>query len=254
MIITNYKIVEGNYKHNVVWGYIKNTSGEIILYSPQITKLIEKAYREGKEFINIEINNSTIYLKNKLYQKTNKKKNSIFREKIDKTLNYNLIEKKVYLNKKTNLWGLYKNMEHVGLLVDVSINDIENYKNLITNIILEHKENSKFHGISCSNIIKIVYNNLDLYNINNLDNIFIKTHKKTKNICEGFLELVYLVNGNHYNDEEITLYILTDSINMKHINVIYHTLLNEKKINSKWKLINIETDEININDLEQIYM
>ena len=254
MIINNYKIVEGNYKHNVVWGYIKNTTGEIILYSPQITKLIEKAYKEGKEFINIEINNSVIYLKNELYKKTNKKKYSIFREKIDRTLNYNLIEKKVYLNKKTNLWGLYKKMEHVGLLVDMSINDIENYKNLITNIILEHKENSKFHSISCSNIIKIVYNNLDLYNINNLDNIFIKTYKKTKNICDGFLELIYLVNGNHYEDEEITLYILTDSINMKNINILYNKLQNEKKINNKWKIINIETDEININDLEQIYM
>ena len=145
-------------------------------------------------------------------------------------------------------------MEHVGLLVDISINDIENYKNLITNIILEHKENSKFHSISCSNIIKIVYNNLDLYDINNLDNIFIKTYKKTKNICDGFLELIYLVNGNHYEDEEITLYILTDSINMKNINILYNTLLSEKKVDSKYELIQINIDDMNLNDLEQIYM
>ena len=254
MILNNYKIVEDNYKYNIVWGYINENNGEILFYSPSITKLIEKAYRQNKNFINIELLNTVIYFKNNFIQKKNNKETSIFREVIDNKLNYNLIEKQVYLNRKTNKWGLYKKMDHVGLLVDLSINDIENYKSLITNIILEHNENSKFHSINNSNIIKIMYNNTDLYKLNNLDSIFLKNKTMNKDLCNGFIELINLIRSNHYGDEFITLYVLTDSINMKNINVLYHTLLSEKKVDSKWQIINIETDKINLNDLEQIYM
>ena len=41
MILNNYKIVEDNYKYNIVWGYINENNGEILFYSPSITKLIE---------------------------------------------------------------------------------------------------------------------------------------------------------------------------------------------------------------------
>ena len=35
---------------------------------------------------------------------------------------------------------------------------------------------------------------------------------------------------------------------------MYNKLIEDKKINEKWELININTDEMYLNDLEQIYM
>ena len=65
MIINNYKIVEeenkNKYKNGVIWGYINYNTGEIKLYSPLLSKKIEKNLRMGKKFINIEFLNSTIY-------------------------------------------------------------------------------------------------------------------------------------------------------------------------------------------------
>ena len=259
MIINNYKIVEeenkNKYKNGVIWGYINYNTGEIKLYSPLLSKKIEKNLRMGKKFINIEFLNSTIYFeKNKFIQKTNNIITSVFRETINNKLNYNLIEKEVFLNKKTNKWGLYEKKEHIGLLVDLSIENINDYKNIITNIILEHNDNSKIYGIKLSNIIKIIYNNKDLNSLKNLDEIFLKNELKTKNICDGFIELIKLIDKNQYENEDITLYIVTDSKNMNNLNIIYEKLITNNKISNKWKIININTDEIYLNDLEQIYM
>jgi len=41
---------------------------------------------------------------------------------------------------------------------------------------------------------------------------------------------------------------------MNNINIMYDKLIESKKINKKWKIVNIETDELYLNDLEQIYM
>lgn len=259
MIINNYKIVEekhkSNYKNGIIWGYINYNSGKIELYSPLLSKKIEKSLCEGKKFINIELLNSVIYFEEKeFFQKTNNVKTSVFREVINDKLNYNLIEKPVYLNKKTNKWGLYKKKEHIGLLVDLSNENIEKYKNIITNIILDHNENSKIHGIGLSNTVKIIYNNRELDTIENLDDIFLRNEIKTKNICDGFIELIKLVDKNQYEKENITLYIVTSSLNMNNINIMYDKLIKKGQINNIWKIININTDEIYLNDLEQIYM
>jgi len=254
MIINNYKIVEDNYKTGIVWGYIHHNSGEIKLYSPLLSKKIEKSLLEGKKFINIELLNSVIYFeKQSFFQKTNNILTSVFREKIDNKLNYNLIEKKVYLDKKTNKLGLYKKKEHVGILVNLSIENINDYKNIINNIILKHNTNSRINGAKLSNIIKIIHNNtIDLSLVENLDDIFLKNRIKTKNICDGFIELIKSVDKNQYENEDITLYIVTNSINMNNINIMYDKLMETRKINTKWKIINIETDEMYLNDLEQI--
>tara|TARA_B110001452_G_scaffold17329_2_gene14072 strand:- start:2236 stop:3006 length:771 start_codon:yes stop_codon:yes gene_type:complete len=254
MIINNYKIVEDNYKTGIVWGYIHHNSGEIKLYSPLLSKKIEKSLLEGKKFINIELLNSVIYFeKQSFFQKTNNILTSVFREKIDNKLNYNLIEKKVYLDKKTNKLGLYKKKEHVGILVNLSIENINDYKNIINNIILKHTTNSRINGAKLSNIIKIIHNNtIDLSLVENLDDIFLKNRIKTKNICDGFIELIKSVDKNQYENEDITLYIVTNSINMNNINIMYDKLMETGKINTKWKIINIETDEMYLNDLEQI--
>jgi hypothetical protein len=257
MIINNYKIVEDkkNYKNGIIWGYINYNSGEIKFYSPLLSKKIEKSLCEGKKFINIELLNSIIYFeKHGFIQKTNNIKTSVFREEIDIKLNYNLIEKKVYLNKKTNKWGLYKKKEHIGLLIDLSIEHIEKYKNIITNIILNHNKTSKIYGIGLSNIVKIIYNNRNLDSIENLDDIFLRNETKTKNICDGFIELIKLVDNNQYEKENITLYVVTNSINMNNLNIMYSKLIETKKITKKWKIININTDEMYLNDLEHIYM
>lgn len=255
MIINNYKIVEDKYNKNIIWGYINNNSGEIKLYSPLLSKKIEKSLSENKKFINIEFLKSVIYFeKNKFIQKTNNIITSVFRETIDTTLNYNLIEKKVVLNKKTNKWELYKKTEHIGLLVDLSIENKDEYKNIITNILSTHNENSKIHGIGLSNIIKIIFNNKNINSIKNLDDIFLENKVKTKNICDSFIELIKLVDKNKYEDENITLYIITNTINMNNINIIYDTLIKNKRINKECELININTDKIYLNDLEQIYM
>lgn len=257
MIINNYKIVEDkkNYKNGIIWGYINYNSGEIKFYSPLLSKKIEKSLFEGKKFINIELLNSVIYFeKHGFIQKTNNIKTSVFREEIDIKLNYNLIEKKIYLNKKTNKWGLYKKKEHVGLLIDLSIEHIEKYKNIITNIILNHNETSKIYGIGLSNVVKIIYNNRNLDSIENLDDIFLRNETKTKNICDGFIELIKLVDNNQYEKENITLYVVTNSINMNNLNIMYSKLIETKKITKKWKIININTDEMYLNDLEHIYM
>ena len=255
MIINNYKIVEEYYKNGIIWGYIDYNSGEIKFYSPLLSKKIEKSLYENKKFINIELLNSVIYFnKDGFIQKTDNIVTSVFREEINNKLNYNLIEKKVFLNKKTNKWGLYKKMEHVGLLVDLSIENINDYKNIITNIILEHNENSKIYGISLSNIVKIIYNNKDLVSLENLDDIFLRNEIKTKNICDGFIELIKLVDKNQYENEDITLYIITNSINMNNLNIMYEKMIETRKINNKYKIVNIETDELYLNDLEQNYM
>ena len=254
MIINNYKIVEDNYKTGIVWGYIHHNSGEIKLYSPLLSKKIEKSLLEGKKFINIELLNSVIYFeKQNFFQQTNNVLTSVFRETIDNKLNYNLIEKKVYLDKKTNKWGLYKKKEHVGILLDLSIENTNDYKNIINNIILKHTTNSRINGAKLSNIIKIIHNNtIDLSLVENLDDIFLKNRIKTKNICDGFIELIKSVDKNQYENEDITLYIITNSINMNNINIMYNKLIETGKINTKWKIINIETDEMYLNDLEQI--
>jgi len=254
MIINNYKIVEDKYKTGIIWGYINHNSGEIKFYSPLLSKKIEKSLLEGKKFINIELLNSVIYFeKQSFFQKTNNIITSVFREKIDNKLNYNLIEKKVYLDKKTNKWRLYKKKEHVGILVDLSIENINDYKNIINNIVLKHNENSRINRVKLSNIIKIIYNNnIDLGLVENLDDIFLKKWIKTKNMCDGFIELIKLVDKNQYENEDITLYIVTNSINMNNINIMYDKLMKNGKINTKWKIINIETDEMYLNYLEQI--
>ena len=259
MILNNYKVIEEDYKHNVVWGYICENNGEISLYSPSVTNIIERAYKLNKSFVNIEILNTVIYFKNTFTQKKNNKVSNVFREEINNQLNYILIEKQVYLNRKTNTWKLYKKTEHIGLLVDLSINNIDKYKYLITNIILEHKKNSKFHSISNSNIIKIVNNNTSLHTLYNLNNIFIKNTNEyiselTEDLCNGFMELLHLIDSNHYGDEFITIYVLTNSKNMKNINILYNTLLSENKVDSKYELKKINIDDMNLNDLEQIYM
>jgi len=252
MIINNYKIVEDKYKTGIVWGYINHNSGEIKLYSPLLSKKIEKSLLEGKKFINIELLNSVIYFeKQNFFQQTNNVLTSVFRETIDNKLNYNLIEKKVYLDKKTNKWGLYKKKEHVGILLDLSIENTNDYKNIINNIILKHNTNSQINGAKLSNIIKIIHNNnIDL--VENLDDILLKNRIKTKNICNGFIELIKSVDKNQYENEDITLYIITNSINMNNINIMYNKLIETGKINTKWKIINIETKEMYINELEQI--
>ena len=255
MIINNYKIVEekdkNNYKNGIIWGYINYNSGKIELYSPLLSKKIEKSLREGKKFVNIELLNSVIYFEEKEFiQKTNNVKTSVFREVINNKLNYNLIEKPVYLNKKTNKWGLYKKKEHIGLLVDFSIEN----KNIITNIILDHNENSKIHGIGLSNTVKIIYNNRELESVKNLNDIFLRNEIETKNICDGFIELIKLVDKNQYEKENITLYIVTNSLNMNNINIMYNKLMKKGQISNIWKMVNINTDEIYLNDLEQIYM
>tara|TARA_B110000971_G_scaffold31255_2_gene28643 strand:+ start:252 stop:1016 length:765 start_codon:yes stop_codon:yes gene_type:complete len=252
MIINNYKIVEDKYKTGIVWGYINHNSGEIKLYSPLLSKKIEKSLLEGKKFINIELLNSVIYFeKQNFFQQTNNVLTSVFRETIDNKLNYNLIEKKVYLDKKTNKWGLYKKKEHVGILLDLSIENTNDYKNIINNIILKHNTNSQINGAKLSNIIKIIHNNnIDL--VENLDDILLKNRIKTKNICNGFIELIKSVDKNQYENEDITLYIITNSINMNNINIMYNKLIETGKINTKWKIINIETNEMYLNDLEQI--
>ena len=259
MIINNYKIVEeenkNKYKNGIIWGYINYNTGEINLYSPLLSKKIEKAFCEGKKFINIELLNSIIYFeKNEFIKKTNNIKTPIFREVINSELNYNLIEKKVVLDKKINKWVLYKKKEHIGLLVDLSIENMEEYKNIISNILRNHNENSKIHGIGLSNIIKIIYNNKNLNTIENFDELFLRNKVKTKNICEGFIELIKLVDKNQYENEDITLYIITNSINMNNLNIMYDKLIEDRKITNKWKIVNIETDELYLNDLEQNYM
>ena len=71
-------------------------------------------------------------------------------------------------------------------------------------------------------------------------------------MCDGFIELIKLVDKNQYENEDITLYIVTNSINMNNINIMYDKLMKNGKINTKWKIINIETDEMYLNYLEQI--
>ena len=71
-------------------------------------------------------------------------------------------------------------------------------------------------------------------------------------MCDGFIELIKLIDKNQYENEDITLYIVTNSINMNNINIMYDKLMKNSKINTKWKIINIETDEMYLNYLEQI--
>ena len=72
-------------------------------------------------------------------------------------------------------------------------------------------------------------------------------------MCEGFIELIKLINKNHYENENIFLYIITNTSNINNINIMYNKLIEDKKIN-EMELININTDDIYLNDLEQIYM
>ena len=41
---------------------------------------------------------------------------------------------------------------------------------------------------------------------------------------------------------------------MNNLNIMYDKLIEDKKITNKWKIVNIETDELYLNDLEQNYM
>jgi hypothetical protein len=253
MIITNYKTVDEYYKNNIVWGYINSNTGELIFYSPSISNKIEKNLINNKKFVNIELLDTVIFLDGKYTQKIRNKTGGVFRETINNLSYCNVIKQTVYLNKKTNIWDLYNYKNHVGLLVDLSIENINSYQNLITNIILEHK-NSNFNGISSDNMIHIHYNNTNINEIQNLNKMFITNKTLYKNIQKGFIELINIIKKNHYENENITIYVLSNNKNIAQLESISNDFKYNSKIVSMKNVIFINIDQINLNDLEQIYM
>ena len=250
----NYKKIniEHNYNNNIVWGYIDIYKGSIILYSPQMCIKIEKNYKSNKSFINIDFLNTTIYFKNKLKQITDNKKYSVFRL----VTKHKYIEKNIFI--KNNNFYEYNKQNHIALLLNENIVDLEYYKNIVSNIIFKHKtefSNNRFYSYTKN---MNIYNNTNLKNINNLDCLFNNFNEINNNsnntIYSQFINLLLHIYKNYYENESIYIYILTPPDEFKVIEDISNKLKNKQFLNNNWHIIslyNIIIDyECNINDLE----
>ena len=217
--------------NNIVWGYIDYNTGNIVLYSPTLCNKIEKMYQINKNYLNIEYLNTVIYYKT-FKQKINNKIIDIFRE----TLNDNILYKSVYLNENTKNYELYQKKKHVGIIIDTSVNNIKTYEKIVTNIILNYKNENEiihFYGINNDNI---VYKS-DIHNIINLKKLFNNNYLKF-DIYKNLSIIAESISSNYYEKEEVILYIVSDKSKLDCIS-------NEKYKN--WSLFKINTENININ-------
>ena len=103
-------------------------------------------------------------------------------------------------------------------------------------------------------MIHIHYNNININEIQNLDKMFISNKKLYKNIQKGFIELINIVKKNHYENENITIYILSNNKNIAQLETMSNDFKYNSKITGIKNIIFINIDQINLNDLEQIYM
>lgn len=244
MIVKKFKTIEQKYKNNIVWGYVNENTGELCLYSKN-------------ECIELEKNRYSFFNLYKIY--TDNRLHTTFREIVNNRLG--LIEKEIYLDKKDNKWYLYNKIIHIGLLTDITLEKIENYENLVFNIINEQvkkKDKAKFYSVMCAENIKIMHNATfikDVTDIKYRNRLFFKYKYSVKSkLYESVINLIKLVEANSYDTDTIILYILTDNNNKynKYYNEM-KKLLNEKEKLANWDIIVLNVDELNMTDLEKIY-
>ena len=234
-LINNTINITNKYNHNIIWGYIDIYKGNIILSSPQLCIKIENHYKNNKDFINIDLLNTTIFFKNKLKQITNNKKHSVFR----------IITSKMTINKtlvlKNDKYYLYKKQNHIGLLIDYSI--ISNYdKHSIYDIFLKHQ------SISESNRLYLPeQNSINIKKMTNYNDLFTNNNES---IFDNFIDILLNITQNYYNKEDVYIYILTTTENYNLLLNIYDKLKNRKLIHNDYNIIQLNF----LNDLEYINM
>jgi len=245
--------IENNYSNNIIWGYIDIFKGNINIYSPQMCIKIENNYKNNKEFMNIDLLNTTIYFKNKLRQITDNKKYSVFR-----IINNNSYIEKYIFNKNDKFYE-YNKQNHIGLLINENVENYY-YKDIVSDIIFKHKteySNNRFYSYRKS---INVYNNTNLKKIDNLDCLFDKFYEQyiedeincfNNTIYSQFINLLLNIYKNYYEDEHIHIYILSTDDEFRVLADICNKLKNKNFINNNWNIISlnnliIESTEYNI--------
>ena len=172
---------------------------------------------------------------------TNKAANEI-KERVKKALDQNIESPWIGTFHSIFAKFLRKHAHHVGLKSNFNILDSEDQKKLIKQV-LEY----------CK-IDKEVSESIYLNEIQNLNKMFITNKTLYKNIQKGFIELINIIKKNHYENENITIYVLSNNKNIAQLESISNDFKYNSKIVSMKNVIFINIDQINLNDLEQIYM
>jgi len=234
-LINNTKSINNKYYNNIIWGYIDIYKGNINLYSPQLCIKIENHYKNNKDFINIDLLNTTIFFKNELLQITNNRKHSVFR----------IITSNLQINKtlilKNDRYYLYKKQNHIGLLIDHSI--ITDYdKHNICDIFLKQQS-----IIEKNRLYLPEQGSINIKKLNNFKNLF---SNNNESIFNNFINILLHISKNYYRNELAYIYILSTNENYNLLVNIYNTLINRNLVHDNYNIIQLEF----LNDLEYISM
>lgn len=246
--IEEIKIVD-IYNNNIVWGSINPVNGNINLYPPEISQIIETGYNNGENSIKLEnYFNCEIHFKN-MYQTTEKGFRNVFRENlsnftlIDEKGNESqkIIKKELFFNKTCNSWYLKDNkITHVGFLADISGSMYSRYEPLIEKAIefyikeqTQLENDTRLYASTFSDTMNTVYNNEDIKLITDLEEKFYsqKTGGATA-YYDSLKKIIDQIELNYLPGHEVIICIVTDGEDNRSVNQSYESI---KKIINKCK-------------------
>ena len=216
-------VVTDNYPDNIVWGSIDPISGDIVLYPPDISLIIENGNKEKKtrikinDFFGITINYDS------MIQTTKTGLRSIFREDLSNDDSFVLVDnhtitKKICYNNNNKAWYLDREITHLGFVVDTSGSMSSIYHNLIEmgieNFIEEQKTISNkvlFYGSTFSTTIQTLYNQVPLKEITDLRDGFYSITPSGCTACyDAVISMLDNINTQYSIGEEVVVCIITD--------------------------------------------
>ena len=257
-------LVERRYINNIVWGSIDPHTGEIAIYAPDISNLIETGYINNETTLKLDIFNGVIITFNnkKPYQQTSSGYRSVFRHELDE--HSNKITKNVEYNTRYSAWYLKENkVSHIGFLVDTSGSMSSIYKNVVEQGLLEFineqkkvENDVKFYGSTFSNELNHLFNGVDLKTDTTINEKYLEIIPSGSTAYyDAVCDMIGFITNNYSINDEVVMVIVSDggdNCSRRHSLDTMKNMIIQKK-NQGWNIVMIGTNSLNAEQVSQRY-
>jgi len=264
----NWKGCTDGYDEKKLWGSINPRTGEVNVYSSDVSNRIESAYVNymtcpEEDTVIIKEFKATVYFKDHdhFIQRTPNGLRSVFRRELVSDENEIELEIDIEYNPHYKSWYLKSPpTTHIGLLVDTSGSMCSVYGTIIEKCLeefiekqkVEIKHKSMFYGMTFSDKINTIFNGVDLHKQDKLKEEFYKIIPDGLTAYyDAYLEMIKKIDKQYRLNDEVIICCMTDGQdNSSKYNSDYlkRVIIDRKK--RGWIFVMFGTAEVDLDNLD----